>query len=136
VSKRSPMFDFTRVSQSVAGLLVAFLASAVVLGVIGLAMPDGVQTAFRWVLSTGFSIVFAAGACLLLVDFFRRLGQRSLSTTQVTGYRAAGVCVVLGSVFGIPATHGITIAICAVALVALLAPTRRRAQPSTWTYQG
>ena len=136
MNKRSAMFDFTRLSQSVAGLLVAFFASAVVLGIVGLAMPEGVQTVFRWVLSTGFSIAFAVGAGVLLVDFFRRLRERTLSTTQVTGYRAAGVCTVGGSVFGIPATHGRTTALCVVALVALLAPTRGRAQPSTWTDQG
>lgn len=131
------MFDITPISQRVALLVPGWMILVLVVGVGGLLVPgdafaDHAKTAmFGWL-----PLGFALGSGALVADFFRRLRSGRLTTTQVISYRFSGFLMLFGSAFGWDWSHGLTPALCAVALVALLLPTRGRAQPSTWTYQG
>jgi hypothetical protein len=137
VSKRTPMFDFTKVSQGVAALLPAWMVAVVVVGVLGMLVPgDAFADRATTIMFGWLPFAFTAGSVVLVVDYVRRLTTGRLTTTQVTGYRCAGVLMAGASAFGWRWSHGLTTAGCVVALLVLLLPTRGRARPSTWTYQG
>jgi hypothetical protein len=131
------MFDFTRVARACGMLLLAYLALFPVLAV-GYAVWGVVSdaegrtaTAAGWLVWPG-PVAFVVASVVLLADYARRFRARTMTTTQVTGYRAAGLLQVVGSLFALSTGHYWVPAACFVVWSVLLAPAKRRAQPSTW----
>jgi hypothetical protein len=131
------MFDFTPLSKGVALVLLAYVAAwptVVVVAVISL-FAFQLSTLPGWVqwMNWPVPVVFPLASVVLVVDHFRRLTSDRMTVTEVTGYRAAGVMMALGSAFGLGTGHWECLAVSVAAFVLLLLPTHGKARPSTWT---
>lgn len=136
-TRLSPMFDFTRVSRGVACTLLGYFVAWPLL-LVGVAISvfgfgnDTVPGFVGW-LNWPVPVVFPLAAVVLVVDYFRRLNAGRMTATEVTGYRAAAVMMVVGSAFALSSGHWQPIAASAAAFLLTLLPQHGKALPSTWT---
>lgn len=129
------MFDFTPLAKVVGLALAAYFlawpALAIVLGILAYGFHiDKVPSWVGW-MNWPIPVVFAILSLVLVVDFFRRLSSRQLSSSQVGGYRMAAVLMVFGAAFALSSAHWLPIAVSGVVLLLLFLPLHDKTVPST-----
>ena len=124
------MLDLTRLARGLGFVFLGYFLCWPVIAVLDAVFAGGFDV--RWFEQVGrwwtwpVPAVFPVLSAVLAVDFFRRLRQHQLRTTQVGGYRFVAFLLAIGAGFALPRQWE-PMVISGLFLLLMLLPARARA---------